>query len=240
MDNPDPVAVAVLTPSTGICRMEYAQSLSRLVAYFAQVSVFDDGRPQTITTDAVIGSGIGENYERMVLRYLAAEEHHWTHFLSIEDDMLFAPDCLHRLIRHRLPIVGCNYSVNKGAPLRFTAVKTCMRDQIVTGPDSTGLEEAGLIPQGFTLIAREVFEAVPRPWFLNGYSTKSEKYVTQDYVFSQLARKAGFSLFVDHDASKRVEHVGPKRYTWEDAFRDQPEKEDSGNGNLSRVVRVGV
>lgn len=231
-------SVAVLTPSTGICRMEYAQSLPRLVSYFAQVPIFE-GEPQTMTTDGVIGSGIGENYERMILKYLNDTRYHWTHFLSIEDDMQFRPECLHMLAQHRLPIVGANYSVNKGSPLRFTAVLPDMEHYLVTGPESTGIEEVGLIPQGFTLVAREVYEAIPRPWFLNGWSAARERYVSQDYVFCEKARKAGFKLFVDQDVSKWVRHVGPKTYTWEDAFRDYPESEVE-NGDSTRSLEPQI
>ncbi|MFH0982036.1 MAG: hypothetical protein V2A79_10900 [Planctomycetota bacterium] len=211
---PEPFAVAVLTPTSGTCRMAYAQSLARLVMYFAQVRVFPDVPDQILRPDAVEGSGIAENYERMVSRFMADEETHWTHFLSIEDDMAFSPECLHMLASRRLPIVGANYSTNKGSPLRFTAAGS--GERVFTTEKSTGVEEVSLLPQGFTLVAREVYDALPKPWYLMGYCPESGNYVYQDYYFSNEARKHGFKSYVDHDVSKLIYHVGPKNYSWRD------------------------
>src|SRR5512139_3641519 len=72
--------VAILTPSTGICRVEYAQSLAHLVGYFAQVRVYPECEHQYLVTDSIIGSGIGANYETMVQKWLD-DERGWTHFI---------------------------------------------------------------------------------------------------------------------------------------------------------------
>ena len=119
-------------------------------------------------------------------------------------------DALHRLAAHRVPMVGCNYSTNKGAPLRFTA-GNCGR-RFVTSDESTGLEEVDLLPQGFTLVAREVYETVPMPWYSGGPMA--------DYYFSEKARLAGFKVYVDHDVSKETYHIGPYVYSYRDALRD--------------------
>jgi hypothetical protein len=207
---PEQFNVAVLTPTTGICQMGYAQCMVRLAMYFAQVRVFEDLPEQGLDPYAIAGSAIGANYETMVKRYLEDDRVHWTHFLSVEDDMVFPPDALHRLARHQVPIVGCNYSTNKGERQRFTAGNNGSR--VITRHDSTGLEEVELLPQGFTLVAREVYETIPRPWYTGGYH--------QDYYFSERARNHGYTLYVDHDLSKQIRHIGPKVYTYEDALRD--------------------
>ena len=211
--------VAVLTPTSGVCRMGYAQSLARLVMYFAQIRIFEDCAIQTMCPDAVEGSGIAENYERMVTKCLADKKTNYTHFLSIEDDMSFAPDCLHILARRELDIVGANYSTNKGSPLRFTAAG--LTGRVLTTSKSKGVEEVSLLPQGFTLVSRRVYETMPKPWFLMGYCPASGNYVYQDYYFSEQARKHDFKLYVDHDVSKRIHHIGPKNYSWKDALRSE-------------------
>ena len=228
-------SVAILTPTTGICRMAYAQSLARLVGYFAQVRVFPDLARQMLATDSVEGSGIAANYECMVTKYLNDKDTRWTHFLSIEDDMGFLPDCLHIMARRELPIVAANYSTNKGTPLRF--VSGGLGKKLPTTEDSTGLEEAGLVAQGFTLVAREVYEAIPKPWFMTGYCPETGNYVYQDYYFSEQARKAGFKLYVDHDVSKRIWHVGTKHYSWQDALIDHKKEEVADNGNIPGTLR---
>lgn len=205
--------VAVLTPSTGICRIEYAQALAKLVGYFAQVRVYEENDLQMLVTDGIIGSGIAANYENMVRKWLE-DDREWTHFLSIEDDMVFPADALHNLASHCLPIVGCNYSTNKGE-LRFTARKNGKR--VRTDDTSTGLEEVDLIPQGFTLVSREVYESVPLPWYTGGYM--------QDYYFSEKARNCGFKIYVDHDVSKQIYHIGPHFYGYRDAISAYEQRE---------------
>jgi hypothetical protein len=201
--------------------------LAKLVAYFAQQRIYADEETQHLVTDGVEGSGIGANYERMIDKYLEDDRLRWTHFLSIEDDMGFAPDVLHLLASRRLDIVGANYSVNKGSPLRFTAQKG--GKTVLTTEESTGVEEVDLLPQGLTLVRREVYETIPRPWYCQGWSEENG-HVTQDYVFSQRAREAGFSLHVDHDASKKLFHVGPRHYTYRDALADELEKRRTADG----------
>jgi len=221
-----PLAVAVITPSTGNCRLEYAQSLARMVAYFAQVRVFDELETQFLVTDGVIGSGISGNYQRLIDKYLDDKETYWTHFLSVEDDMTFAHDCLHILARRELDIVGVNYSTNKGNALRFTAANKNGR-QVVTREESAGVEACDYLPQGLTLVRRHVYETLPRPWYLVGYSPQTNQHCSQDYYFSEQAREHGFTLHVDHDASKKVTHIGPRHYTWRDALAVM-ETQDNG------------
>lgn len=208
--------VAVLTPSTGICRMGYAQSLARLAMYFAQNRIFEDEPVQSFIVDSIEGSGISENYARLISKYLAdGDGIRWTHIFCIEDDMSFRADLLHTMARRKLPIVAANYTTNKGDPIRWVSVGLDGKS-IVTNSKSSGLEEALYIAQGATLIAREVFETMGKPWFLMGYDPDRDQYVHQDYYFSQRARDCGFKLFVDHDASKLIRHTGPKNYSWED------------------------
>ena len=237
---PEQINVAVLTPSTGLCRMSYAQSLARLVMRFAQERIFDDQPVQIMVPDAVEGSGIAENYERMVTKYLNHPEIHFTHFLSIEDDMGFSPECLHILARRELDIVGANYSTNKGKVQRFTAAGPVGEDgtseKVLTTEDSTGVQEVRAIPQGMTLVSRKVYETLERPWFLSGYCPQTGTHVYQDYYFCGQAREAGFKCYVDHDVSKLIYHVGPKNYTWEDALRDErATAESNGKKELCHV-----
>jgi hypothetical protein len=130
--------------------------------------------------------------------------------------MGFEPDVLHTLARRNLPIVGCNYKTNKGWPVRFTSIAANRTESIITDDNSTGIEEAYVIPQGMTLVAREVFETVPKPWFMQGYNSEDDKYTfAQDYYFCLKAAQYGYKCFVDHDASKKIWHIGIKNYRWD-------------------------
>lgn len=65
--------------------------------------------------------------------------------------------------------------------------------------DDGAVHEVYGIPQGFTLIPAAIFREVEQPWFA------AIESLTQDCFFSQLARDAGYQLFVD--TSARIKHV---------------------------------
>ena len=58
------------------------------------------------------------------------------------------------------------------------------------------LIKVDIVPAGFLLIKREVFEKIPAPWFVYGSSEFAEKH-GEDVYFSLKAAKHGFSLWVD-------------------------------------------
>lgn len=206
--------VVAITPTTGLCRMGYAQSLARMVMFFSQERIFEDEENQWLAVDSIEGSGIGSNYHEMVKKWLK-DDGNWTHILSVEDDMGFEPDVLHIMARRKLPIVGCTYKTNKGWPIRWTAIGLD-KQQLVTNENKTGIEEAYVIPQGITLIEREVFENTERPWFMQGYNHETDSYThVQDYHFCMKASEAGYKCYIDHDASKKCWHIGVKNYRWD-------------------------
>lgn len=232
----EPFSVAILTASSGSCRIEYTHCLVNLVAYLFNNQIFPD-RPQHFFMDAAIGSEISGNYHFLVSRTLAVGgEKKFTHFLFIEDDMIFAPDCLTILARRNVDIVGANYSTTKGET-KFMAIGL-EGQECVTKEDSTGIEEVSLLPQGFTLVSRKVFETLEVPWFMNGYNPEADIYVSQDFYFSDKARKAGFKVYVDHDCSKKICHIGPKIYTWKDALEKESWIKGVDTSSLQKQLRL--
>lgn len=199
--------LAVLTPTLGTCKMDYAQSLVRLVMYFIQNEIFP-GIRQRISTSSESGTSIAENYERLVSRYINDTNIYWTHFLTIEDDMGFPPHALHTIARRKVPVIGANYITKSLKPQFLT--------KTITSEKSMGIERVSFLPQGFTLVERKVYESIPKPWFMTCYNIEINQYVHQDYFFSKLIDSNGFPMYVDHDISKEIYHIGSKNYTWKD------------------------
>ncbi len=206
------IRLAICTPSTGLCRTAYAYSLARLVMYAAMNRFLPEEPSQEVRLFMLEGSGISANREQMVTEALAAEA---THILFLDEDMGFAPDVAHRLFARRQPIVGCNYPMRVPPP-QFTALAIDTTQRVQTRADSTGLEPAYYIGFGCALIERRVFETLARPWFLIGYNTETHRYSTEDHPFCRQARAAGFPVYVDHEASKVVFHVGSHNYSWQE------------------------
>jgi len=206
------VKLAICTPSTGMCRTAYAYSLARMVMYIAMNRLLPEVPEQEVRLFILEGSGISANREAMVEDALKADA---THILFLDEDMGFDPDVAHTLFARRQPIVGCNYPMRVPPP-QFTALAMDTTHRVYTGPDSMGLEPALYIGFGCASIERQVFEKSERPRFLIGYNTETHRYSTEDHPFCRKARDAGFVVYVDHDASKKIFHVGNKNYRWDE------------------------
>lgn len=202
----------VCIPTTGLCRSEHTMSLANFCLWFMQTPIFPD-TPQCITLRHYQSSSIQNGRENLVMQSLEAGA---SHILFIDEDIAFEADAPAVLIRRQQPLLACNYKIRfEGMP--FAAIGTDYDSRIATTADSTGLEECGACGFGLALIAREVFEAMPQPWFETIWCENTRTYTTEDLPFFLKARKSGIIPLLDHDASKKiVAHVGDYRYRWND------------------------
>ena len=146
--------------------------------------------------------------------------------LFCDDDHVTPPDFLQRLLAWNVPFVGGLYFTR--TPPHHT---TCLRENKVwtksenrfTTLDKhefcgTGLAPVDVLGMGFTLIRREVFEAVcpfdpqkidrdnPPSWF------EMQDFGTDDVAFCVKARDAGYQPHVD--LSMVVPHLALKAVVW--------------------------
>lgn len=135
-----------------------------------------------------------------------------THILFIDQDTVeFDAQCMLRMAAHDLPIVSA-YICRRSPP--FDPVHRYMGDgciPTVPQPDEAetirleegGVEECWGVGMAFTLIKREVLEAVGDPYFRfvpAGYHTKDPNsgwFNGEDFSFCEIAREKGYSNFVD-------------------------------------------
>jgi hypothetical protein len=199
-------------PSTGMCRIDFAISLAKMMTVFMRVKVLDDTENQRASLRMVESSGISTNREQLVMDCL---NDGCTHICFMDEDMKFDPFTLHRIARHKKPMVVCNYRIRKKGG-DFSAMSLSPPTRVITNADSTGLEPCAFAGFGFSLIAREVFEQIPHPWFPIIWSDKYGRYSTEDKPFCEMVRKRGYEIYVDHDASKMVSHIGTYDFKYDD------------------------
>jgi hypothetical protein len=133
-----------------------------------------------------------------------------THLLTLDSDMTFPPDTLSRLLAHDRDVVAANY-VRKAIPGVPTAEAVGGRPMHSTA-DKTGLEEAAHAGMGCMLIRMAAVRDLPEPWFPIAWHPGMRAYVGEDVFFLRLLRQRGVRIWVDHDLSKEVMHVGPFEY----------------------------
>lgn len=94
-----------------------------------------------------------------------------SHVLFLDNDLIFPPDILDRLLAHEQSIVGATYP-RRSSPhdLCYAPLKnwkgTIVKSKVVGGGD---LEEVAGLPTGAMLIDLHVFTQIPQPWFEQKY-----------------------------------------------------------------------
>lgn len=210
------INVAVCTPSVGFMRTRYTASLVRMMLHYQNHAPLGrEDEPRYLSYHIIEGSMVGSAREEMVDDILKMEQ--TTHLLFIDEDMGFRQDALNRLLMRQMPFVSCNYRM-KIPPCYFTSRKADDSDWLQTTKESSSLEEALFTGFGFSLIEKQVLQAVEKPRFSNVYVDKYGTYTTEDRSFCLKAKEAGFPVHVDHDTSKLVYHVGSYSYSWDDEF----------------------
>jgi len=133
-----------------------------------------------------------------------------SHILFIDSDMTFPQDMVQRLLKHDVDIVATNCARRRmpTGPTAQNYDENGNRQPVYTMPDSTGLEEIGSVGTGVMLIKKEVFQNMSEPWFDMPWQTGKRGYMGEDVFFCKKAQELGFKVYIDHDVSKEIGHIG--------------------------------
>jgi hypothetical protein len=140
----------------------------------------------------------------------AAMKRGMTDLLWLDTDMTFPRTAALKLAAHNVPVVGCNYRARRQGSGQFTAHRE-NGERVETTEASTGLEAVGTLGFGCLLLRLDVVPRLHRPWFRHGLNEHGGD-VGEDFVFCRALREAGFRIYLDHDLSKDIGHVGTYTY----------------------------
>ena len=173
----------------------------------AVLSAHSYAAPEWSKLDILMVSGTLIADQRMKLVRMALDGGA-DYLLFLDSDMRFPANVVHQLLKHDLLIVAANYATRR-IPVKTVAFKNFQKLEYVTsGEGSTGLEEVDAVGMGCMLVEADVFRAMPMPWFQIGYSPDWKAFIGEDMYFCREAQKAGFKVYIDHDLSKQVRHIG--------------------------------
>jgi hypothetical protein len=139
----------------------------------------------------------------------AALKQGFSHLLWLDTDMTFPRTSAVQLAAHNQPIVGCNYSSRRQGAGLFTAHRADQRVQ--THDYSTGLEAVEYCGMGTMLMRTDVVADLARPWFRHGLNEHGGD-IGEDVGFCRALRAAGHTIYIDHDLSKEIGHIGQHTY----------------------------
>jgi len=139
----------------------------------------------------------------------AALDRNCTHLLFVDYDMYFPGDAISHLLKQDKDIIGASYNFRE-EPLKNTAVPEGQGGQV--HPDELPTEpfKCEAIGTGLLLIKTDVLKALPKPWFMWGYTPEGLLHFGEDTYFAQMAKKAGFEVWAD--PTMRVKHLGEKLF----------------------------
>jgi hypothetical protein len=133
-----------------------------------------------------------------------------SHLLFIDSDMRFPQDMISRLLAHDVDIVATNCARRRmpTGPTAQVYKENGDRELVWSMPESTGLQEVGSVGMGVMLIKAGVFKALSEPWYETPWRSDKRGYIGEDVFFCRKAREAGFKIWIDHDVSKEIGHIG--------------------------------
>jgi len=128
-----------------------------------------------------------------------------THILFVDSDMTFPEDMVLRMLSHSVDVVGAN-CMTRRSPWRLTA--QIDGKEVITNYESKGIEPIDRIGTGILMVGMHVFKKMDLPWFEYEWMPELNIFRGEDYVFCKKVKDLGFDIYVDHDVSKQVEHIG--------------------------------
>lgn len=131
-----------------------------------------------------------------------------THLLCIDDDMSFPPETVGSLLSRDVDIVACNYvGKGNGKPLTHD-----INGEILSSVDALGMQEVGWVGFGMILIKLDAIKDIPAPLFETRWMEERKDFIGEDFYFCGKVRAHGVKIYVDHDASQHISHVGDFSY----------------------------
>lgn len=203
--------LAVLIPSRDIVHMAFTYDLARLCAYWSAINVPKGGKLHLFNSQ---GTLIADQRQNLVIEALNVGA---DYILHLDTDMRFPKDLVDRLHAHGKDVVAANYSTRRLPCKPVAFADAGCRNLIYTKADSTGVEEVYAIGMGAMLERTDVYKKLGLPFFSIGYSQSAQDFFGEDVYHCHKLREAGVKVFVDHDVSKQVKHIGNFEFSNEHA-----------------------
>jgi hypothetical protein len=196
--NPDGKRIVVATPMMDMCHTAFCTSLVAMVAHTMLQSY------GMVLSFLQYGTSILP-FSRQLLASRALELGA-THILWIDSDMEFEPTLMLDLAKHEVPIVAANCLARRSP--HYSTARNEAGEQIFTDADSTGLQQVDKIGFGVMLHETALLRRIEPPWFNFEWIPEKGIYRGEDFAFCEKMKAAGIPIYIDHDVSKQVKHVG--------------------------------
>lgn len=171
------------------------------------------------------GSILPKSRQELVQKAIAEK---CSHVLFIDSDQGFPAWTLHKLASAGKMVVAANIPVKRIPSLPTARDKSATwpgGDVVYTRKNSTGLRQVWRVGTGIMLINLDVFRDQPLPWFETKWTPEINDFMGEDWFFCQWLEAKGIPIFIDHDLSKVVTHIGHYEYSHGDVVEQVVEQQ---------------
>lgn len=216
-------SLAICTPSGREPRWPYTFCVARLMGGLRSFS--------RVTLQIELGYATDSARCRLV-KLVKADN--YTHTLFIDDDMSFPADAAERLLSRDKDIVAANYTCRVFPVMPLASIDGSR----IFSKGKTGLEEVHAAPTGMMLIKNTVFDKLEMPWFQTTFRPEHpDDWMSDDVWFCARARDAGFKVWIDHDLSNEIAHVGGMEFHH---GMTQPPEEQQAARSVAKMAQAFV
>jgi hypothetical protein len=229
--------IAICIPRHGDTKGDFTISLARMIAHsYAATAHLPSSERVQIEIFSVASTDLVANRTELLKRAIGWQARY---LLWLDDDHVFPPDTLLRLLRHRLPVVGCNQP-RRSNPTGPVAVKRNAAGEMEHVWTTRELAEAGTVEEvihvGLALclmdmnILHQVKAHVEKgvgwaQWgpFERRQIAGSTALMGEDVSFMHELTDAGIKVHVDHGLSWQVGHIAERVLTNADTVAQKDE-----------------
>lgn len=206
--------VAVCVPCRDSVLAGFCFDLARMCSYEAKRGVND------IQLLQMPGTLIFTQREKLVDEAL---EWGADYVLWVDSDMRFPANTIEIMLARNVPILGVNATTRR-EPVMPTAMNLKLDrsennvKQVWTKIESRGkkgIEQVTAVGFGVTLIKTDVFKKLPKPWH-DVIWTDHGNVIGEDVSFCVKCLEQDIPVFVDHELSMHIGHIGTKTFGWDD------------------------
>jgi hypothetical protein len=184
-------------PSSRDWKIAFGISIVGLVIYLNKLGI-------EATVRVIENSLLSQAREEMLL--MAINEK-FSHLLFVDDDTQFKPEAVQILVDRNKDFCAAN-QIHKNSEIIPTARGG--HGERIYSKGKTGIERITYIGLGFALIKIDAIKDISTPHFEVKWATQG--YLSEDHNFCYLLAQNNIELYVDHDASKYVWHIGNYPY----------------------------
>lgn len=194
----DRVKVMMAIPSRDVWKSDFGVSFAMMLAASVTQLPFLD-----VIVNNAKGASLAMNRIDLCQKAIDAK---CDYILFMDDDMRVPMGTLMMFLKHQVDIIGANCARREWPPA--PTAKGFDNNLVYTREKSTGLEKVKSVGTGIMMIHTSVFNKIEKPWFCEDPVAR----IGEDVFFCNQARKAGYDIFIDHDVSKDVVHIGEFDY----------------------------